>query len=69
MIQTVFKLNNGQIDLYLLKSPICQTISLEVSRGASILVAAFVYFLSRKKGGSGPVFTVPKEGGALQRLP
>jgi hypothetical protein len=33
------------------------------------LVASFVYFLNRKKGDSGPVFTVPKEGGALQRLP
>ena len=33
------------------------------------LVASFVYFFNRKKGGSGPVFAVPKEGGALQRLP
>jgi len=33
------------------------------------LLATLGYFLTRKKSRSGPVFTVPKEGGALQRLP
>ena len=33
------------------------------------IIIALGFLISRKKTPAGPVFTVPKEGGALQRLP